>query len=52
MDYEDEDLDWMIYDELSREEKNKNNGGCLSMVILLSIPVGSIAFLLFAQIAI
>ena len=52
MDHEDEDLDWMIYEELSQEEKNKSNGGCLSMLILLSIPVGSIAYLLFGQIAI
>ncbi len=41
---EDDALDYIIYDELSQEEKNKNNSGCLSLLIALTIPVGSIGF--------
>ncbi|MFW8601482.1 hypothetical protein ACOHYD_08370 [Desulfobacterota bacterium M19] len=38
----DDALDYIIYDELSQKDKNKKNGGCLSVLIAFTIPAGSI----------
>lgn len=35
---EDEALDFIVYEELQKEENNPKSGGCLSTIILLVIP--------------
>ncbi len=47
---EDDALDYIMYEEVSKNTQrgnNKSTGGCLSLLILLTIPVSSIAFWLF-----
>jgi len=49
---EDDALDYIIYDELSQEEKNKNSSGCLSVLIAIIIPAGSVVFWLFKSVTV
>jgi len=47
---EDDALDYIMYEEVSKNsqrENNKSTGGCLSLLLLLTIPVSSIVFCLF-----
>ena len=34
----DDALDYIIYEELAEEEKNKKSNGCLSIIVLLIAP--------------
>ncbi len=44
---EDDALDFIIYDELSQKENN--NKGCLSVFVVLILPIGSIGLWLFSH---
>ncbi len=37
---EDDALDFILYKEMQENEKQRAKGGCLSMVVILLIPVG------------
>lgn len=39
---EDDALDYIIYEELSKSEKNRNNSGCLTSIVAFAVPVGGI----------
>ncbi len=44
---EDEALDYIVYDELKKEENNKTPNGCLSGIILLVIPTSCLSLMTY-----
>ncbi|BCL61911.1 hypothetical protein DGMP_26040 [Desulfomarina profundi] len=36
---EDEALDFIIYDEIQKEESSPKSSGCLSIIILIATPI-------------
>lgn len=40
---EDDALDYQIYEDLTQGQNNKTRNGCLSLVVLIALPVGGLA---------